>query len=76
MRLKKVNIYSNQTAKQAEGIVNTAIQNSEQSGLEINYELMIETSVQMGTFSDTRYTVVIHQFEHDERDGYYDDAGS
>ena len=61
MRLKEVQIFSNQTDKQAEAIINQTIRDEDNLG--VNFELMIENSVGFGHNISTRYTLVIHLYE-------------
>ena len=72
MRLKHVRIHSNLTAKQAETIINQWIAEANEDGLEMNFEILIENSVAVNGFYDTRYTLIIHEYEILEG---YNDAG-
>ena len=63
MRLKHVRIFSNLTAKQAETIINDWIKQANDDNLEMNFELLIENSVAVNGFYDTRYTLVVHEYE-------------
>lgn len=63
MRLKHVYIYSGLNAKEAEKVINDALENLVDDETDVNYELKIESTVNLGTISQTRYTVVIHLFD-------------
>lgn len=63
MRLKHVYIYSGLNAKEAEKIINDALENLVDDETDVNYELKIESTVNLGTISQTKYTVVIHLFD-------------
>lgn len=66
MNLKKIHVYSHRTAKQVEDLVNSAIAAAdeiEDEEVGINYELMIENSVTVGTYTETYYTLIIHEYD-------------
>lgn len=63
MRLKHVEIFSALTAKEAEQKINDAIVKYENSDIDVNYEIMIENSAFFGGVVDTRYTLIIHEFD-------------
>lgn len=71
MKLKHVRIYSNVTAETAEYIINDFLENSEGTDIGVNFELMIENTISIAGSYDTRYTLIIH--EYDITEGY--DAG-
>ena len=71
LKLRRVRIFSNKTAKDAERLINENLEAfRDNENIEINYELEIENSTQMGSFYDTRYTVVIHEFDVNHVDEY------
>lgn len=63
MRLKHVYIHSGLNAKEAEKVINDALENLVDDETDVNYELKIESTVNLGPVSQTRYTVVIHLFD-------------
>lgn len=71
LKLQKVEIYPHCMAGEAEGIINRALEAClNEENIDVNYELMIENSTQMGQFYDTRYTLVIHYFTVHSVDDY------
>lgn len=67
MTLKQVKIFSSCTNKQAEEVINKAIQECDKDdSLAVNFELLIENSVAIAGNFDTRYTVVIHFYDLSE----------
>lgn len=74
MSLKHVSIYSNQTDKSAEYKINSAIENADED-TDINFSLMLENAVTVGGASDTRYTLIIYEYEVIQILDEYDDEG-
>ena len=77
MKLKKVYIYPNLKASEAEKIINDKIKYISEHGwipevhlnredVELDYELLIENSVRVGEHADTLYTLLINIEEKEE----------
>lgn len=65
MKLKKVYIYPNLKASEAEQVINEKIRQYSDEFLnkedvELDYELLIENSVRVGEYADTLYTLLIN----------------
>lgn len=63
MRLKRVHIYSHKTAEEAEKVINDAIDRCDESDIWVNYELMVESTLQVLNNTETYYTVIIHEYD-------------
>ena len=64
--IHNVIIFSNRTADEASGDINTALVKYQDEETEVNYELMIEQTASIGNLSDTRYTVLLEVSDRDD----------
>lgn len=62
MNLRRVYIYSHQTAQEAEDKINSAINEIDSEEVGINYELKIENTVQILSGLETYYTLIIQEY--------------
>lgn len=63
MKLKHVRIFSNVTSETAENIINDFLERCEGTDIAVNFELMIENTVSIAGSYDTRYTLIVHEYE-------------
>ena len=72
MSLKKVYIYSNMTARVAQDKINSMLKEYESSGMSINFDLKIESTVTVGKHNETRYTLIVYCYEMLTYEDYID----
>lgn len=64
MKLRRVFIYPNMSALDAQNKVNAMLEEySNSSDMAINFDLKIENSVVVGEYYETRYTLIIYVFD-------------
>ena len=64
MMLHHVTICENKTAQQCEDIINQALVDYPDKG--VDYQILIENSVRIGNISDNRYTLLLNISEKEE----------
>lgn len=64
MKLRRVFIYPNMSALDAQNKVNAMLEEySNSSDMAINFDLKIESSVMIGAYCETRYTLIIYVYD-------------
>ena len=65
--IRGVTIHPNVSAKKAEELINHALLYEQNEDTEVDFELLIENSVMVGSTSATTYTVVIQRMDAEEK---------